>query len=82
MSVPSALCLLESNTFLLLTADFWQILECLSCLKRQEKYSTVKLLLPRGIQELLRVPIQLEGGLENFFKGLPEAYLAPTLTKN
>lgn len=30
MSVPSALCLLESKTFLLLVTDFWQILTCFS----------------------------------------------------
>lgn len=36
MSVPSALCLLESNVFLFLVADFWQILECFSCKARKE----------------------------------------------
>lgn len=34
MSVPSALCLLESKTFLFLVADFWQIFECFSCWRR------------------------------------------------
>lgn len=31
MSVPSALCRLESNTFRFLVADFWQIIVCLTC---------------------------------------------------
>lgn len=35
MSVPAALCLLESKTFLRLDADFWQILECFSWRKRE-----------------------------------------------
>lgn len=43
MSVPSALCLLESKTFLFFTADFWQILACFSCRTRKKIYFNTSL---------------------------------------
>lgn len=44
MSVPSALCLLESKTLLLLVIDFWQILACFSFRKRKKMHNKKNLI--------------------------------------